>query len=185
VRRAVALIGATLLGTIGLAACGGSSAGLIPTSNATTLGDDLNALALGLSNHNCASTDAALDRVNQDIFNLPSSVERKLRDNLLAGYGNLDTTARTQCRATSTHTPTHPKPGSTGASHSTGVTTSPTGVTTTPSGVTTSPSGVTTSPSGVTTGLSGSTVGPGGGAQAPTGSSGTTDNGLGGGAASA
>jgi hypothetical protein len=168
VRRAAGLTVATLLSATVLAACGGSgsSAGLIPTSDAVGLGNDLSALESALSEHSCDNTQTALNDIFTDISTLPTTVNTKLRDNLLGGYEQLDNTARTQCRSTThTHTPTGPS-GPT-------QTTSPTGPT-----QTTSPTGPTqtTSPTGPTqtTSPTGPTIGPGGGSQAPTGGSGTT-----------
>jgi hypothetical protein len=180
VRRATGLIGATLLSAILLAACGGgSSAGLIPSSDAVVLGNDLSALESALSEHSCGATQTALNDVFTDISTLPSSVNTKLRDNLLGGYEELDNTARTQCHST-THTHTHTgSSGSTGASHTTGLNTGSSGTSTGPGGTSTGPSGTSTGPSGTSTGSSG-TVGPGGGSQAPTGPSGSTSADAGG-----
>jgi hypothetical protein len=179
--RATALIAATLLSTLGLAACGGSSSGLLPTTNAATIGDDLSSLSEALSTHDCDATQGALNRIFSDLSNLPASVDSKLRANLEDGFSSLDNTARVQCHATSTtHTHTH-STGSTGTSQttsSTSGTTGPTG-TTTSTGPTQSTS--TTGPT-QSTSPTGPTIGPGGGSQAPggTGNSGTTDNGSGG-----
>jgi hypothetical protein len=180
VRRAAGLIGATLLSAILLAACGGgSSAGLIPSSDAVVLGNDLSALESALSEHSCGATQTALNDVFTDISTLPSSVNTRLRDNLLGGYEELDNTARTQCHST-THTHTHTgSSGSTGTSHTTGLSTGSSGTSTGPGGTSTGPSGTSTGPSGTSTGSSG-TVGPGGGSQAPTGPSGSTSADAGG-----
>ena len=155
-RRAAGLIGATLLSATVLAACGGSgsSAGLIPTSDAVGLGNDLSALESALSEHSCVNTQTALNDIFTDISTLPTTVNTKLRDNLLGGYEQLDNTARTQCRST-THT--HTTTGPSGPTQ----TTSPTGPT------------QTTSPTGPS-------IGPGGGSQFPTGASGTTSAAAGG-----
>ncbi len=171
-RRQFALVGATLLSAVALAACGGSSSGLLPPSNANALGTDLSALSAGLSNHSCAAVDAALGRIDTDIFDLPSSVDKRLRDNLVQGYEVLDNHARSQCEASSKpahHTGSH-STGPSGATHATGTSTGLTGPTLT----TTGSGGTTTGSSGTTTGGSSGTVGSGGGVQAPTGGSGTT-----------
>ncbi|MGD0980553.1 MAG: hypothetical protein ABR946_03635 [Solirubrobacteraceae bacterium] len=177
-RRAAGLIGATLLSAILLAACGGgSTAGLIPSTDAVVLGNDLSALESALSEHSCDATQTALNDVFTDISTLPSSVNTRLRDNLLGGYEELDNTARTQCHST-THTHTHT--GSTGTSTGpSGTSTGPGGTSTGPGGTSTGPSGTSTGPGGTSTGNSG-TVGPGGGSQAPTGSSGITSADAGG-----
>jgi hypothetical protein len=180
VRRAAGLIGATLLSAILLAACGGgSSAGLIPSTDAVVLGNDLSALESALSEHSCDATQTALNDVFTDISTLPSSVNTRLRDNLLGGYEELDNTARTQCQSTA-HKHTHTHTGSTGTSTGpSGTSTGPGGTSTGPGGTSTGPSGTSTGPSGTSTGSSG-TVGPGGGSQAPTGSTGTTSADAGG-----
>jgi hypothetical protein len=178
-RRPPALIAATLASAVALAACGGSSSGLIPVTDAHTLSSDLTVLSSGLGAHNCSEVSSALSAVNTDIFNLPSSVDTKLRNNLVKGYENLDNHARTQCQPKVTkphHTPTH-STGPTGTTHATGpteTTTGPTG----PTEVTTGLTGPTSSTSG-TTGASG-TVGSGGGVQAPgsTGATGDTNGGT-------
>jgi hypothetical protein len=93
---------------------------------------------------------------------LPSSVNPKLRTNIVEGYENLADNAPNQCRSQSTHTSTGPtsKTGTTGKTGPTGPTSS--------TGPTES-----TSPIGPT----GTTLGPGGGSQAPTGNSGTATTG--------
>lgn len=177
-RRPPLLIAATLASAVALAACGGSSSGLIPTTDAHTLSTDLTVLSSGLGAHNCSEVSSALSAVNIDIFNLPSSVDTKLRNNLVKGYENLDNHARTQCQPKVTrphHPPTHAT-GPTGTTHATG----PTETTTGPTGPTET-TGLTgpTSSTGGTTGSSG-TVGSGGGVQAPgsTGATGDTSGGT-------
>jgi hypothetical protein len=182
VRRAAGLIAATLLAGAGLAACGGGSAGLIPTNNVTAIGNDLSSLSAALSAHSCSDTQGALGSLLGDIDNLPSSVAAKLKSNLVDGYERLDNTARVQCKATVTR---HTHTGPTGPTQTTTSPTGPTQTTTSPTG----PTQTTTSPTGptqTTTSPTGPSVGPGGGSQAPPGSSGDTGTGGGtGGAVSA
>ena len=156
-RRAAELIGAAAGAVLMLTACG-SSGGLIPASNANTISNDLSTLATALENHDCDNTRTALERIDLDVNALPSSVNPKLRTNIVEGYENLADTAPNQCRSQSTHTSTGPtsKTGTTGKTGPTGPTSS--------TGPTES-----TSPIGPT----GTTLGPGGGSQAPTGNSGT------------
>jgi hypothetical protein len=163
VRRAAGLIAATLLTSVALAACGGSSAGLIPTNNAARLGDDLSSLATALDNHDCDGTQSELDALLNDINALPSSVSTKLSNNLLTGYEELDNTARVQCKAPAG---SHTHPHTTGPTGPSQTTTSPTGVTQPETG----PTPASTGPTGPTqpeTGPSGSSIGPGGGSPAP------------------
>ena len=158
-RRAVALIGATVGSALVLAACG-SSAGLIPASNATTISNDLSMLATALANHSCDSANAALDRVDVDINALPSSVNQKLVGNLVKGYFDLANHVPSQCRSQTSGSTTPPSKGNSGTS---GTSTGATGT-----------SAGTTSPTGPT----GTSIGPGGGSQAPTGDSGTGTTGA-------
>lgn len=157
-RRAAALIGATVGSVLLLTACG-SSGGLIPASNANTISNDLSTLATALESHDCDNARTALQRIDLDINALPSSVNPKLRTNLVEGYENLADYAPTQCHSQSSSTGATSKTGASsktgatgnsGASGSTGPTES-------------------TSSTGPPTGTS---IGPGGGSQAPTGNSG-------------
>jgi hypothetical protein len=172
VRRPAALVCATLLATIALTACGSSSSGLIPQTDASALGGDLTTLANALGNHQCGGVSAALENINIDIYRLPTSVDKRLRNQLLRGYTDLDNNARDQCKAATLKQAHHPPTGSTSKSESTGPT-GPTGTTT--GGTTTSPNGPTTGTGVTTTGPSG-VVGPGGGAPAP-GSGSTSSSG--------
>ncbi len=181
-RRAAALAIATLGASVLLAACGSSSTNLIPSNNAATIGADLSSLSSALDVHSCTNTQTALGSLLTDINNLPSSVATKLRNNLLAGYEELDNTARTQCRPPAgSHT--HPHTNSSGPS---GLTTSPSGTTTGTGGTTTGSGGTTTGTGGTTTGSGGTTtgssgtIGPGGGTGAPPGSTGDSGTGTGG-----
>ena len=183
-KRAGGLLAATLLATIALAACGGSSAGLIPAGDANALDADLSALQDGLAAHSCTSVDSALTRVYDDLNRLPASLDAKLRDSLERGYGDLDAHARTQCHAVVRRH--HVKSGSTtstGPTQATSATSPTTGesqTTTTPGGVSTGPT-ETTSPN---TSPSSPTVGPGGGSVAPGGTGGSGASGDAGGTAS-
>jgi len=180
--RALTAGAATLASALALAACGGSSAGLIPASNANRIGNDLTALGTALANHNCRATQTALDKVSYEIASLPSSVDRRLADNLQRGESDITAEAPAQCKPAAsggnhpTHTTTPTKKTTTGPTGTTGQTGTTTGGATSPP--TTGPSGTTTStsPTGATgpTSSSGGSYGPGGGSQAPTGSSGTT-----------
>jgi hypothetical protein len=179
-RRAVALIGATVGSALVLAACG-SSAGLIPASNATTISNDLSMLATALANHSCDSANAALDRVDVDINALPSSVNQKLVGNLVKGYFDLANHVPSQCRSQTSGSTTPPSKGNSGTSGtSTGATGTSTGTSGTSTGATGTSTGTTGTSTGTTspTGPTGTSIGPGGGSQAPTGDSGTGTTGA-------
>jgi hypothetical protein len=180
--RAVALIGATVGSALVLAACG-SSAGLIPASNATTISNDLSTLATALANHSCGSANAALDRVDVDINALPSSVNEKLISNLVKGYFDLANHVPSQCRS-QTSSSTTPKGTSGTSTGTTGTSTGTTGTSTGTTGTSTGTTGTSTGTTGTSTGTTtptgptGTSIGPGGGSQAPTGSSGTGTTGA-------
>ena len=183
-KRPLALIAATLASTAALAACGSSTAGLIPPTNAQAIGNAITALTTALQNHDCAKTRSALQNVSSNINALPASLDRRLYDNLQQGYTELVLEAPSQCKrpaarntgTTGTHHHKKASTGLTGTSNSTGTTqggtpapTGPTGATTT-----TSPTGPTTSTGPTSTTSAGGGIGPGDGSS---GSSGDTSNG--------
>jgi hypothetical protein len=157
-RGAVAglLGGATAL----LLACGSSGAGLIPAGNAGPLQSDFEAIAQAAqsANGNCAATEAAILKTEQDFRALPSSVDSGLRNTLTQGIANLSKRARVAC--------TQPLPQSTVTSSTTKSTpTTPTTPTpTTPQTTPTAPTPTTTTPT--TTGPGG-TAAPNGGVGEP------------------
>ena len=196
-RRSVALIAATFASVVALAACGGSSGGLIPPSNAQTIGSAVTTLTAALAAHNCTQTRTALHNISSTIAALPSSVDRRLLNNLEEGENTLAIEAPAQCKAPASTGSSgtvhhHKKPsttGPTGATNSTGTsaggTPAPTGQTgTTGSTTSTSATGSTTSTGPTDTTSVGGGVGPGDGSGGSTSTSGTTGASTGGGAAS-
>jgi hypothetical protein len=135
-----------------LLACSGSGKGLIPTGNAGPLQGDFEAVARAAENGNgdCASTESALLKTDQDFAALPASLDAGLHNTLRQGIENLRTRALALCAqplAQATETQTTPK-----TTTSTPTTTTPTETQTTPTTPTT------TTPT---------TPGPGGGTPAP------------------
>jgi len=135
-----------------LVACSGSGKGLIPTGDAGPLQSDFEAVAQAAENGNgnCASTESALLKTDQDFAALPATIDTGLHNTLRQGIENLRTRALALC--------TQPLPQatettSTQKTESTTTTTPPaeTQTTTTQSTPTTAPT----------------TSGPGGGTPAP------------------
>ena len=149
---AAALLGlsATLL-----LACGSSSKGLIPASDAGPLQNDFETVQQAAENGdgNCTTTEAALLKTSEDLSALPTTVDAGLRNNLHQGVANLRARALALCAQPlpqTTATTEAPKP----------TTTATTPTTTTPP--TTSTSTTTTPPTTTPT-----TTTPGGGTPAP------------------
>jgi hypothetical protein len=137
-----------------LVACSGSGKGLIPTGDAGPLQSDFEAVAQAAENGDgdCASTESALLKTDQDFAALPASIDAGLHNTLRQGIENLRTRALALCA--------QPLPQ---ATETTPTTTSTTTTTTTPTetqttSTQTTPTTTTPSPSG-----------PGGGTPAPGG----------------
>jgi hypothetical protein len=147
---------AALLGVLAalLISCSSSGKGLIPIADAGPLKGDFRAVAQAAENGdgNCATTESALLKTEQDFAALPSSTDSGLRETLRKGVENLRKRALSLCA--------QPLPQ---ATETTGApTTSTTDTTTTPT-VTQTTSTQTTPTSTPTT------SGPGGGTPAPGG----------------
>lgn len=155
-----------------LAACGSSTAGLIPAENAGPLKSDFEAVAQAAlaGDGNCAATNEALAKTEQDFAALPSTVNAGLRRTLQVGIANLSSRARVACTEPLASTTTTGVPSTTTTSSSTTTTTStPTSTSSTQTSSTTTitPPTATTSP------------GVGGGTQAPPGEGNGQGNGNG------
>jgi hypothetical protein len=163
----------TLAGTLGaaaavLASCGGSSGKLIPVANAEPLKRDFQEVleAAQAAGGDCANTEAALAKTEQDYGALPASVDSGLRRTLQSGIANLRRDALALCAqplTETTATSTTPKTTSTQTTPTETTTTTSTPTTTATTTPTTSTPTSTTSP-------------PGGGTPAP----GETPSGQGG-----
>jgi hypothetical protein len=134
-----------------LVACSGSGKGLIPTGDAGPLQGDFEAVARAAENGDgdCATTESALLKTDQDFAALPASIDAGLHNTLRQGIENLRTRALALCAqplAQATETTTTPK------------TTTSIPTTTTPTETQTTPTETQTTPT---------TPGPGGGTAAP------------------
>jgi hypothetical protein len=133
------LLSAALLGAAaaGLVACGSSGSGLIPVAQAGPLREDIEAVekAAEEGNGNCAATEAALLKTDQDYAALPAAVNSTLRGKLRLGIENLHKVAREACAqplggTTTETTPKTPAPTTTQAAPPTKTTTTNTTPTT-------------------------------------------------------
>ncbi len=116
----VALLGAA---TALLVSCGSSGAGLIPSSSAGPLQEDFEAVAKAAEagNGDCAKTEAALGKTEQDFLALPATIDKGLHKRLEEGIANLRKQALEMCEeptatdtsTTSTQTKTTPETGTT------------------------------------------------------------------------
>ncbi len=154
-----------------LTACGSSTAGLIPAENAGPLKSDFEAVAQAAlaGDGNCATTNEALAKTEQDFAALPPTVDAGLRKTLQVGIANLSTRARVACTEPLASTTTTGVPSTTTSSSTTTTTSSPTSTSSTQ----TSSTATITPPTATTT------PGIGGGTQAPPGEGGSQGNGQG------
>jgi len=101
------LVGVVL--AIGVAGCGGSTVGLIPSADASSLKQDFEAVARAAESGNgaCAKTEAALQQTVTDFGALPTGLKRALHQRLQEGIDNLRERALAKCaEVTSTTTTT-------------------------------------------------------------------------------
>jgi hypothetical protein len=96
-----------------LVACGSSGNGLLAASQGGPLESDIEAVdqAAQAGNGNCAATESALLKTEQDFAALPSSTDSGLRNTLRQGIENLHKVAIEACRQplVQTETTTTPK----------------------------------------------------------------------------
>jgi hypothetical protein len=145
------------LATVALAsACGSSNGGLIPTDTAGSLTTDLTNIQAGVLAGDCAVTDQAIETAHSDFENLPSTINAKLRDQLVSGFNTLVLSAELKCESNSGG-PTGPT-SSTSTSSSTTTSSSSSAATTTTTTTTTSSAATTTSSSAAST--TATTTGP-------------------------
>jgi hypothetical protein len=143
-----------------LVACSSSGKGLIPTGDAGPLQGDFQAVAEKAASGDCAATNRALLKTEDDFGKLPASVDAGLRSRLREGITKLRPDALQACE--------QPLPQATETTTAPRTTTSTTTATTPPETQTTPTTPPTTpSPSG-----------PGGGTPAP-GEEGSEEEGLG------
>lgn len=140
-RTVIRLILVGLLGAAAalLVSCGSSGTGLIPAADAGPLQSDFESVvqAATTGNGNCAATESALGKTEQDFLALPASIDRGLHSRLREGIANLRRRALAMCiqpnpTATTTTTPTETTTTST-ETQTTEATPPPTSTQTTPS----------------------------------------------------
>jgi hypothetical protein len=145
-----------------LVSCGSSSDKLIPVASSGPLQSDFEMVAQDAEagNGNCAATESAILKTEQDFDALPAALDSGLRETLRQGIQNLraralalcvqplvQTTPTTTIPKTTTSTATTPPPTTTTTTTTTGATTPTTPTTTTPGGGTPAP-GVGETPDG-------------------------------------
>jgi hypothetical protein len=128
-----------------LVSCGSTGKGLIPSANAGPLQTDFEAVsqAAANGNGNCAETESAIAKTEQDFNSLPVGVNAGLRSALREGIANLAARARALCaqplggtttgttaKTTTQTTPTETTPTVTQTTPTTPTTTTPTTPTT-------------------------------------------------------
>jgi hypothetical protein len=146
----VALLGAAVAL---LVSCGSSGVGLIPAADAGPLQEDFEAVqqAAESGNGNCAATESALGKTQQDFLLLPATVDKGLRAHLEKGIANLRKVALEMCveptstATTSTSTSTSTTPAQTSTTSTTPPNTTPS-TTSTPTNTPTTPTTTTTPP---------------------------------------
>jgi hypothetical protein len=93
---------AVLLGVAAalLVGCGSSGGGLIPAAEGGPLQSDIEAVerAAEAGHGNCASTESALVRTDQDYAALPATINSGLRDKIRLGIENLHKVAKEACQ---------------------------------------------------------------------------------------
>jgi hypothetical protein len=182
------LAGGLGLAAASLAACG-SSSGLLPSGEASTLKTELSSVSNDITKGDCGNAARVIEAVQSQVANLPGSVDPVLVSDLGRGAQTVGALARTQCSGTvstatntststtTTPTTTHPRTTST---PTTTTTTTPTVTITTPTVTTpstTTPTPSTTTPATTTPPPGTTSTGANGGAGLP--GSGTGTNGQG------
>ncbi|MFZ1155585.1 MAG: hypothetical protein WAN93_11845 [Solirubrobacteraceae bacterium] len=143
-RTLIRLLAAALLGVAAavLVSCGSSGSGLIPTANAGPLQSDFEAVAQAAASGDgdCAATESALGKTEQDFLALPDTIDGALHARLEEGVSNLRKRALAMCiQTTSTAT-------STTSTETTPTTTTTTSTETTPTTTTSTTPTTPTSP---------------------------------------
>ena len=95
-RSALSLLAAAA--ALGLAACGGSTEGGIPRSDADTLRQELSDVERFVERGDCDEVDGQVRQVRNAVVELPNSVDPSLRENLDEGVGRLESVVATDCK---------------------------------------------------------------------------------------
>jgi hypothetical protein len=102
--RLLPALAAVILGaaTAVLVACGGD--GRIPSSDASSLESALNQVSADYRAGRCTAAAQAVAKAQNELLNLPDSVDAKLRDRLQSGISNLRKRVPETCNQTQTQT---------------------------------------------------------------------------------
>jgi hypothetical protein len=168
--RVLPMLAALVLGaaTAVLVACGGD--GRIPSGDASSLKSALNQISTDYRAGRCEAAERAVARAQNEVLDLPDSVDAKLRNRLQAGISNLGKRVPATCDEQQTQTQETAPPTT-----STDTTTSETTTTDTDTtGTDTDTTGTDTDTTGTDTGTTGTDTGT-----SSTGTTGT-DTGIGG-----
>jgi hypothetical protein len=170
--RLLPAIAAVVLGaaTAVLVACG--SDGRIPAGDASSLKNALNQVAADFRAGNCTAAAQAVVKAQNELLNLPDSVNTDLRNRLQAGISNLRKRVPATCDQAQTQTQTTQPDTTTTDTTTTETTTTDTGTTGTDTGTTdtgttgtdtgttgTGTTGTNTTTTGTDTGTGGTSVG--------------------------
>jgi hypothetical protein len=164
-RRLLPALVAFVLGaaTAVLVACGGD--GKIPSGDASSLKSALDQVSVDFRAGHCTAAAQAVTKAQNELLDLPDSVDAKLRDRLQAGISNLRKRVPATCDQAQTQTQTQPDTTTTDTT-TTQTTTTDTGTTdtgTTDTGTTGTDTGTTdTGTTGTDTGTTGTDTGTGG-----------------------
>jgi hypothetical protein len=149
-----ALVRLVLAGALGLSlaflvACGDRN-GLIPRRSADNLERQLDSVSSALDDRRCAASGQAALTGQNEAAGLPASVDPRLRQRLVTGYGRLARLAPRDCarETTTTETTTTTTPTATTTTETTTTPTTPTETTPTTPTETTPTTPTTTNPSG-------------------------------------
>jgi hypothetical protein len=99
--RARTLLVAVVLGfaCAAVVACGGDRSGLLPSSNAERLQADLDNLENVVQSGSCDQVSTALQRLQDDLVQVPSTVDVELRNRIQEGVATLLRQAPEECQA--------------------------------------------------------------------------------------
>lgn len=141
--RLLPALAALVLGaaTAVLVACGGD--GRIPAGDASSLKNALNQVSADYRAGQCTAAAQAVAKAQNELLNLPDSVNAKLRDRLQSGISNLRKRVSATCEQTQTQTQTTQPATTTTDTTTTATTTTDTGTTGTGTGTGTTDTGTT------------------------------------------
>ncbi len=95
-RSALSLLAAAA--ALGLGACGGSTEGGVPRSDADTLREELGDVERFVERGDCDEVDGQVLQVRNAVAELPNSVDPELRENFSEGVGRLESVVASDCQ---------------------------------------------------------------------------------------